>query len=162
MKRSAMMKTVTDLFMQSLAVDNAGEACARTGNPARTHRVEHALTHASLARENVSYRGTGGVSENNRGLSFRPAFIDRETGTVYRSRFADGRLAPCHLLDGLPVELVIARNEQGRVTRIKPSVESGFVRGDRFYTRAGAAELLASVAEGDPSGCPGASARRAA
>src|ERR1700682_2778851 len=51
--------------------------------------------------ETARFRGTGGVSENNRSLGFQPAFIDRETQTVQLSRFPDGRLAPCHLLDGL-------------------------------------------------------------
>src|SRR6266446_4031456 len=77
------------------------------------------LTKISLALETAHYRGTGGVSENNRSLGFQPAFIDRETEIVHLSRFPDGRLAPCHLLDGLPPELVLARDEQGRVARVK-------------------------------------------
>src|SRR6266446_5243877 len=80
------------------------------------------LTKISLALETNRYCGTGGVSENNRSLGFQPGFIDRETETAHLSRFPDGRLAPCHLLDGLPSELVLARDEQGRVTRVKSSV----------------------------------------
>jgi hypothetical protein len=160
-RRSAIMKAVTDRFTEPLAITGAEPECAVIGNPNRTHRVEQPLTRASLARENVSYHGTGGVSESNRCLSFRPAFIDRATGTVYRSRFADGRLAPCHLVDGLPAELVLARNEQGRVTQVKSSVVSGFVRGEHFYTRAAAAALVASAAECDSPEHPEASARAA-
>src|SRR3984893_4676569 len=104
----------------------------------------HTLTDQLLELETAKFRGTGGVSDNNRCLGFQPAFIDRETGTVYLSRFPDGRLAPCHLLDGLPAELVRARDEQGRVTRVKSSVESGFVHDGRFYTRDEAAALLVS------------------
>ena len=105
----------------------------------------HILTRASLEVETANYRGTMGVSENNRCLGFQPAFIDRETGTVYLSRFADGRLAPCHLLDGLPAELVLARDEQGHVTCVKDSVESGFVHDERFHTRAEAAAMLVAA-----------------
>ena len=107
------------------------------------------MTKISLALETTNYRGTGGVSENNRGLAFQPAFVDRETGTVHLSRFPDGRLAPCHLLDGLPAEVVLARNEQGRVMRVKASLVSGFVHGERFYTRDESAAMLVSAPEFD-------------
>ena len=120
------------------------------------------LTKDSLALETAHYRGTGGVSENNRSLGFQPAFIDRETGTVHWSRFPDGRPAPCHLLDGLPAELVRARDEQGRVTRVKSSVLSGFVHDRRFYTRDEAAALLVSPSEFDRSRNPDTSLRKAA
>jgi hypothetical protein len=108
--------------------------------------MEHTLTRASLAVENAGYRGTGGVSENNRCLGFQPAFLDLLTGTVHLSRFPDGRLAPCHLLDGLPAELALARSEQGFVTRAKASVISGFVHDERFYTRDEAAAMLSDPA----------------
>src|ERR1700686_5319976 len=120
------------------------------------------LTKMSLALETARYRGTGGVSENNRSLGFQPAFIDRETGTVHWSRFPEGRPAPCHLLDGLPAELVLARNAQGRVTRVKSSVVSGFVRGEHFYTRDEAAAMLLSAPEFDLSRSPDTSLRKAA
>ena len=107
------------------------------------------MTKISLALQTTNYRGTGGVSENNRGLGFQPAFVDRETDTVHLSRFPDGRLAPCHLLDGLPAEVVLARNEQGRVMRVKASLVSGFVHGERFYTRDETAAMLVSAPEFD-------------
>jgi hypothetical protein len=111
--------------------------------------MELTLTKALLAIETAQYRGTGGVSENNRGLGFQPAFIDRETGTVHLSRFPDWRLAPCHLLDGLPAEIVLARDGRGRVMRVKASLLSGFVHGERFYTRDEAAAMLVSAPEFD-------------
>jgi hypothetical protein len=124
--------------------------------------MNQTLTKISLALETTRYRGTGGVSENNRSLGFQPAFIDRETGTVHWSRFPDGRLAPCHLLDGLPDEFVRARDEQGRVTRVKSSVLSGFVHDGRFYTREEAAAMLVSPSEFDQSRSPDTSLRKAA
>ena len=120
------------------------------------------LTPISLALETAHYRGTGGVSENNRSQRFQPAFIDRDTETVHLSRFPDGRPAPCHLLDGLPDELVRARNEQGRVMRVKSSVVSGFVRDERFYTRDEAAAMLVSASELDQSAHADTSLRKAA
>ena len=124
--------------------------------------MELTLTKGLLALETTNYRGTGGVSENNRGLGFQPAFVDRETDTVHLSRFPDGRLAPCHLLDGLPAEVVLARNEQGRVMRVKASVVSGFVHEARFYTRQEAAAMLGSAASFDHSRIQDRASRRAA
>jgi len=124
--------------------------------------MNRTLTKISLALETNHYRGTGGVSENNRSLGFQPAFIDLETKTVHWSRFPDGRLAPCHLLDGLPAELVRARDEQGRVTRVKSSVLSGFVHDGRFYTRDEAAAFLVSPSELDRSRSPDTLLRKAA
>ncbi|HWZ73779.1 MAG TPA: hypothetical protein VN326_20160 [Casimicrobiaceae bacterium] len=120
------------------------------------------LTNTSLALETTRYRGTCGVSENNRSLGFQPGFLDRETETVHLSRFPDGRLAPCHLLDGLPTELVIARDEQGRVTRVKSSVVSGFLHDGSFYTRDEAAALLVSPSGFDQSRSRDTSLRKAA
>jgi hypothetical protein len=107
--------------------------------------MQNTLSTASLQVENAYYRGTNGLSENSRNLGFQPAFIDRRTGTVYLSRFADGRLAPCHLLDGLPPELVLARDEQGHVMCARDSVESGFVHDGRFYTRYEVAAMLVAA-----------------
>jgi hypothetical protein len=120
------------------------------------------LTKTSLALETAHYRGTGGASENNRSLGFQPAFIDRDREIVHLSRFPDGRLAPCHLLDGLPSDLVLARDEQGRVTRVKSSVVSGFVHDDHFYTRVEAAALLVSPSGFDRSRSPDTALRKAA
>jgi hypothetical protein len=102
------------------------------------------MTESGLERENVRYAGTGGVSGENRRYGFRPAFMDLQTAAVYLARFADGRLAPFHLLDGLPDELVLSRDAAGRVAKIRPSVISGFEHRGRFYTRDEAAETLAA------------------
>jgi hypothetical protein len=96
-----------------------------------------------LRRENVVHTGTGGRSEDNAGLGFKPAFLDFATQTIYPSRFADGRLAPFHLLDGLPEEVVIDRARNGRVVAAKATLISGFVRNGFFYTRTAAARAAA-------------------
>ena len=94
---------------------------------------------ASLARENRRYAGTAGVSAAHQSDHFRPAFLDTDTGVIYPSCFADGRPAPCHLLDGLPSHLVRQRI-RGRVKAVKATIVSGFERAGRFYTREEAAQ----------------------
>lgn len=96
-----------------------------------------------LAQQNVTYRGSGGISSENRHLGFRPAFRNAETGHIYPSRFADGRLAPVHVIDGLPDEVVVARTAAGKVLSVKPSLQSGFLFDGCFYDRDEAAAYLA-------------------
>jgi hypothetical protein len=91
-----------------------------------------------LRQENAAYAGSGGVSQSNASLGFRPAFLDFSTQTIYPSRFADGRPAPIHLLDGLPDEVVTDRLSSGRVVAAKATLISGFERGGFFYTRGAA------------------------
>jgi hypothetical protein len=87
-----------------------------------------------LKQENVAFAGTAGRSQHNSGLGFHPAFLDMGTCAIYVSRFADGRPAPFHLLDGLPDEVVLKRSTSGRVVAAKGTLVAGF-----FYTRAAAA-----------------------
>jgi hypothetical protein len=101
--------------------------------------MKRVLTEKELKRENVVHLGTGGRSQENSGLRFRPAFFDFATQAIYPSRFADGRLAPFHLLDGLPDEAVADRLPNGRVVAAKATIISGFVRDGFFYTRSAAA-----------------------
>lgn len=98
-----------------------------------------------LARENELYRGTGGMSEGNRDYGFRPAFFDYASQRLYLSRFADGRLAPLHLLEGLPEEVVVDRAPNGRVLSVRASLVSGFERNGLFYTRKAAARAVAAL-----------------
>lgn len=96
------------------------------------------MNETELKRENAIHAGTGGRSQENSGLRFRPAFFDFATQKIYPSRFADGRLAPFHLLDGLPEEVVIDRAPNGRIVAAKATLISGFVRDGFFYTRTAA------------------------
>jgi hypothetical protein len=100
------------------------------------------LSNATLMEENLAYVGTGGLSQENRSAGFIPAFYDPETGRAEIARFADGRPAPMHLLEGLPKEWVKKRDTAGRASVIKGSVVSGFIRGAYFYTRKQAAEAM--------------------
>jgi hypothetical protein len=100
------------------------------------------ITGAGLRQENRRYRGTGGLSQENRSAGFLPAFRDGETGRSELSRFADGSPAPMHLLDGLPDAWILERDRAGRVVACKSSVVAGFLLGDVFYTRKDAANAL--------------------
>ena len=93
------------------------------------------MNEAKLARENEIHAGTCGVSDGNKGLGFRPAFLDFATLTIYPSLYADGRPAPLHLLDSLPDKVVNLRMPNGRVLSTKPTIVAGFERGGFFYTR---------------------------
>ena len=104
--------------------------------------MKRVLNEKVLKRENVVHEGTGGRSQANSGLGFRPAFYDFATQRIYPSRFADGRLAPFHLLDGLPDEVIVDRLPNGRVVSAKATLISGFVRDGFFYTRTAAARAV--------------------
>jgi len=108
--------------------------------------VKSLMSEKVLKLENDIHVGTGGRSQENRDLGFRPAFLDFETQVVYPSRFADGRPAPIHVLDGLPDEVIVDRAPSGRVVHAKASLISGFVRNGFFYTRSAAAKAAAEWA----------------
>lgn len=100
------------------------------------------LSYAVLRKENQTFAGSGGVSQENRARGFIPAFYDTQSGKVEVSRFRNGTPAPIHILDGAPAEWIVARNPSGRVTAIKASVVAGFLHQGRFYTRAQAAQAF--------------------
>lgn len=106
------------------------------------------LSSRRLRMQNRRYAGTGGVSGLNHALGFRPAFLDPGTGTVYLSRFADGRPAPVHVLDGLPADLLARRAGAGTRTASSATVTAGFVCNGHFYTRREAADFAARAARG--------------
>jgi len=109
------------------------------------------LSKRYLEMEQAANRGTGGVSSDNRHLGFVPAFIDTRTGKVYPCTFADGRPAAFHVLDGLPDDLVVARDRYGRPSHVVGTVIAGFSLDSRFYTRDQAAAQVsrAEACSGD-------------
>ena len=128
-------KRVQNMNNDEIAPMNIHQQCL-------TNSYHPPLSPAELRRQNRIHAESGGVSAGNRDQGFEPAFIDRETGRSYRACFADGRPAPMHLLDGLPESLVESRCPNGRVTRLKQSVEAGFLRRERFFTRTQVARAL--------------------
>jgi hypothetical protein len=106
--------------------------------------MKDATSPTRLQLENLLYRGTGGRSEENRDLGFRPAFFDFATQRIYMSCYPNGLPARVHLLDGLPDEVVLERSPSGRVLRTKATLMTGFVRNGYFYTRGAAAKAASS------------------
>lgn len=105
--------------------------------------MKRLMSEAVLKKENVAFAGSGGRSQENTNLGFRPAFFDFATQTLYLSRFANGRPAPFHMLDGLPEEVVVDRAPNGHVVSAKATLISGFERNGFFYTRTAAARAAA-------------------
>ena len=99
------------------------------------------LSYQALRQQNSRFRNTGGVSKENRDRGFKPAFHDRQSQRTELARFRDGRPAPCHLLEGLPVDWVEKRTTSGTVLAVRSSIVAGFVRDGQFYTRQEAANL---------------------
>ena len=108
--------------------------------PAETPLIVTGLKRQGVAEKKSGSRPRFGArSRENRRFGFRPAFFDAATGTVYDSRFADGRLAPVHVLDGLPDEVVAERDSGGEGIAARESVVAGFIRHGCFYSREEAA-----------------------
>jgi len=105
--------------------------------------MKRVMNEERIRKQNVAFAGTGGRSEENRNLGFHPAFFDFGTQTIYLSRFANGRPAPFHMLDGLPEEVVVDRSTTGRVISAKATLISGFERNGFFYTRTAATRAAA-------------------
>lgn len=103
------------------------------------------LGDVELRSQNSHFAGTGGVSPNNRAAGFVPAYLNTATGDTVVSRFADGRAAPVHLLEGLPDPWVLARDAKGQVARVSDAVVAGFLYRGRFYTREAAAQALSGA-----------------
>jgi hypothetical protein len=79
------------------------------------------------------------IFATQRPFGFQPAFLDWRTMRIYPSRHFDGRLAPYHLLEGLPDEVIADRLPSGRVAAAKSSLVTGYERDGFFYTRREAA-----------------------
>ena len=94
-----------------------------------------------LRRENRQFSNTNGVSERNHNRGFVPAFLDTRSGISVVSRYADGRPAPIHILDGLPAAWITAFNSKGQVTAVREGVIAGFIHSGRVYTREEAARV---------------------
>ena len=85
-----------------------------------------------------------GQSDDQYVSVFIPAYYDTKTDTVYLSRYKNGSVAPVHVLDSIPDELMRQDAHSGELSR---QVIVGFVFNDKFYTRAQALEAWNQLAE---------------
>ena len=104
--------------------------------------MKQMFTSNDMFQQSLAYRGTGGVSAENRAYGFLPAFLDRDSGRIYPSCDANGMPAAGHQFDGLPEEWIVGRDLAGRPCAVKASVVVGFVRDGYFFTREQAAQLI--------------------
>ena len=106
------------------------------------------LTGAVLARQNQRFAGTGGVSAGCAGHGFVAAFRDESSGETRLSCFEDGSPATVHVLDGLPDDWVVSRDEDNHVIAVRDTIVAGFLHDNRFYTRDEVASLLSTGTDG--------------
>ena len=95
----------------------------------------------TLCTENLAYADTNGISQNNRALNLRPAFLDKSTGRIEIAKLKDGEPAPMHIISWLPEEWATCFDDNGLVLGLRPGIIAGFERDGRFYTRDEAAAL---------------------
>jgi hypothetical protein len=97
--------------------------------------MDSAMTKDQLNQQNLTYQNTQGISSNCAMSGYTPAFQDTLTGEIHLSKFADGRLAPIHVIDGLPQEWIVQRDENQRAILARDTIIAGFVRDGVFFTR---------------------------
>ncbi|MCB1774439.1 MAG: dihydroorotase [Gammaproteobacteria bacterium] len=102
---------------------------------AARRRLRRGLCQCELEAQNGEFAGTAGVSQYNRSAGFVPAYCNHADGQVVASRFADGTPAPIHVLEGVPEHWVEHRDADSGLIRLKPTVEAGFLRDGRFFSR---------------------------
>lgn len=95
----------------------------------------------TLHCENLAFAGTRGISQNNKGSKFHPAFLNKSTGCVELARLANGQPATMHLIGWLPCDWGLTFNEDGSIESLKAEVVAGFELNGVFYTRDEMAEL---------------------
>ena len=100
------------------------------------------VTMDTLIEQNQVYKASMGVSERCANSGYTPAFQDTLTGETHLSLYANGHLAPVHILDGLPDQWVVKRDQSSRIVAVRATVVAGFVRNGIFYTRKEVATLL--------------------
>lgn len=88
-----------------------------------------------------AYREQPDMAANPALTGFLPAFLDLDTQETHLAVDEHGRLADRHLVDNLPSHWVSERDQAGRITALKDHIIAGFMRQERFYTRAQLARL---------------------
>ncbi len=100
------------------------------------------VTMDTLIEQNQVYKTSLGVSERCASSGYAPAFQDTLTGETHLSLYANGHRAPVHMLDGLPEQWVVKRDQNSRVVAVRATVVAGFVHDGIFYTRKEVATLV--------------------
>jgi len=119
-------------------------------------KLEKARNRGDMTMQEVDqgtdkYRGKGGISSEAKTSGFQAAFRDNETNEVAipMTDIGKGQTVPSgvHIFDGLPDNFVTEKNNYGEPIAVKGSVEAGFVRDGKFYTREEASAALSKKPE---------------
>ncbi len=102
--------------------------------------MSRSINQLALQEQTAAYCGTCGESAVATTQNFLPAFQNTTNGEVALSRLKTGNPAPMHLLSYLPIHWAASVDSNGLVTELQPGIVAGFVRDNRFYSRAEAAE----------------------
>lgn len=98
------------------------------------------MDNRTLKMENLAFTGTRGISENNSGSGYLPAFRDSRTGNIEIARTRTGTPASFHMIEWLPRTWAQTFSPSGTIQSLRPEIVSGFVRNGIFYTREELAE----------------------
>ena len=128
--------------MQTIMSINAAKFAPRFLQ--REGTASAACTADDLVADSESHRGTGGVSEENGGFGFRPAFLDAGESCTARA-FRTALRRPSIFSTVRLKNWWRVANECGRVAAVKAFLISGFVRFGRFYTRDEAAAVVSQT-----------------
>ena len=96
--------------------------------------VKPGYTLENLKEESTSFFQSGAVSEKCSSFC-KPCFLNKATGEIFLSQYPNGIACPFHNLNGLPEEVVLRRGNDGSVIEVLPTIISGFVKDNKFYSR---------------------------
>lgn len=113
-------------------------SCSKSNTSKNNQSTNEDVKYEKLANRPDTPSVPASASNDTAQPEFIPAYYDTETDTVYLSRFSNGTVAPVHVLDSMPRELL----QQGDIDELSGKVVVGFVLNDRFYTRKQALEAL--------------------
>lgn len=105
----------------------------------RSEVMSRPNTQEFVHKQSIPYLGTCGESATACEQRFVPAFRNHTDGQVELARLPNGKPAAMHLICGLPHAWARKLDDAGSVVELIDTVEAGFVRNGRFYTRAEAA-----------------------
>jgi len=97
------------------------------------------LTHGKLGDEVKQFKGTGGISSENK---LTAGFRHKKTGEIFEAKDETGRNTSIHLLGGIPAKYVTEVDPRDGVTiAVSGDIEAGFIKDGKFLTREEAAQL---------------------
>lgn len=98
----------------------------------------------TIIKNNLSH-STREVNSNSCQFYFIPAFYDALSHTVFLSCYKSGQLAPIHVLEGIPDNIIKNRTLTNNRGESKNSLIIGFIFKNKFLTRKQAINTLSTL-----------------